>query len=79
MILYSMTLSHLVIFLKRDLLQISSGLEVILVYFCFAEISVIELSSFFLAKFGVLELSIIDFTEFGVLEFFWNCQNNLFL
>ena len=35
------------IFLKGGLLQISSGLEVILVYFCFAEISVIELSSFF--------------------------------
>ena len=45
--------------LKASLLQISSGLEVILGYFGFTE-------------FGVLEFSRIVFTEFGVLEFFWN-------
>ena len=39
-----MTPSHLVIFLKGDLLQMSSGLEVMLGYFCFAEFGVLELS-----------------------------------
>ena len=58
--------SHLVIIFMGDLLRISSGLEVMLGYFCFAE-------------FGVLELSRDDFTEFGVLEFFWDCQNSPFL
>ena len=50
--------SHFVIFLKGDLPQIYSGLEVILGYLYFA-------------KFGVLEVSRIDFTEFVVIEFFW--------
>ena len=53
-------------FFKGDFPLISSGLEVILGYFCFTE-------------FGVLELSRVDFTEFNVLEFFWNRQNPLFL
>ena len=61
-----MTPSHLVIFLKGNLLQIYSDLEVMLGYFCFAEV-------------GVLELSRDDFTEFGVLEFFWDRQNSPFL
>ena len=61
-----MTPSYFFIFLKGDLLQKSSGLEVILGYFCFTE-------------FGVLELSRVDLTEFDVLEFFQNCQNPLFL
>ena len=61
-----MTPSHFVIFLKGDLLRISSGLEFILGYFCFA-------------NFGVLELSRVDFTEFGLLEFFWNRHIPLFL
>ena len=61
-----MTPSHFVIFLKGDFMLISSGLEVILGYFCFNE-------------FSVLELSRVDFTEFGVLEFFWNPQNPRFL
>ena len=61
-----MTPSHLVIFLKGNLLIISSGLEVMLGYFCFAE-------------FGVLELSIDAFTEFGVLKFLLDCQNYIFL
>ena len=39
-----MTPSHLVIFLKGNLLRISSGLEVMLGYFCFAECGVLELS-----------------------------------
>ena len=39
--------SHFVIFLKGDLLRISSGLEVILGYFCFTEFGVLELSLFF--------------------------------
>ena len=39
-----MTPSHLVIFLKGDLLQISSGLVVMLEYFCFTEFCVLELS-----------------------------------
>ena len=60
-----MTPSHLIIFLKGNLLQISSGLEVML--------------GFFFAKFGVLEISRVDFTEFGVLEFFWDRQNSPFL
>ena len=51
-----MTPSHFVIFLKGNLLQISSGLEVILVYFGFTE-------------FGVLRFSQIFFNDFGVLEF----------
>ena len=46
-------------FLERNLLQITSGLEVILGYFGFT-------------KFGVLEFSRINFTKFGVLDFFWN-------
>ena len=46
-------------FLEENLLQISSGLEVILGYFGFT-------------KFGVLEFSRINFTKFGVLDFFWN-------
>ena len=46
------------IFLKGDLLQIYSGLRVILVYFGFT-------------NFGVLELFRIFFTKFGVLELFW--------
>ena len=55
-----------VIFLKGNLLRISSGLEFMLGCFCFTE-------------FGVLELSRDDFTEFGVLEFFWDRQNSPFL
>ena len=51
-----MTPSHFVILSKGNLLQISSGLEVILGYFGFT-------------NFDVLEFSIIDSTEFGVLEF----------
>ena len=39
-----MTPSHLVIFLKGNLLQISSGLEVMLGYFCFTKFGVLELS-----------------------------------
>ena len=75
-----MTPSHFVIFLKGGFLRISSGLEVILRYFCFAKFGVLELSLLlFFAKFGVLGLSIDSFTEFGVLELFWNCQNPLFL
>ena len=42
-----MTPSHFVIFLKGDFLQISSGLEFILGYFCFAEFGVLELSLLF--------------------------------
>ena len=61
-----MTPSHFVIFLKGYLLQISSGLEVILGYFGFTE-------------FGVLKISRLDFTEFGVLEFFWIRYNPIFL
>ena len=61
-----MTPSYLVIFLKRGLLWISSGLEVMLGYFCFAD-------------FSVLELSRDNFTKFGVLEFFWDRQNSPFL
>ena len=57
MIAYLMTPSHFVIFLKRDMLKISSGLDVILGYFGFI-------------NFSVLELSGIIFTEFGVLDFF---------
>ena len=53
------------IFLEENLLQMSSGLEVITVYFGFTE-------------FGVLEFSIINFTEFGVLELLWNSQNTLY-
>ena len=41
-------LSHFVIFLKGNFLQISSCLEVILGYFCFTEFSVLELYLFFL-------------------------------
>ena len=51
-----MTLSHFFIFLKGDLLRISSGLEFILGYFGFT-------------NFGVLEFSRIDLTEFGLLYF----------
>ena len=51
---------------RGDFPRISSGLEVMLGYFCFAE-------------FGVLELSIDDFTKIGVLELFWNFHNPLFL
>ena len=58
--------SHLVIFLNGNLLLISSGLEVMLGYFCFID-------------FGVLELSRDDFTKLGVLEFFWDRQNYPFL
>ena len=36
--------SHLVIFLKGNLLRISSGLEVMLDFFCFTEFGVLELS-----------------------------------
>ena len=43
-----MTPSHFVIFLKGNLLQIYSGLEVILGYFCFTEFGVFELSLLFL-------------------------------
>ena len=41
-----MTPSHLVIFLKGDFLRISSGLEVMLGYFCFAKFGVLELSRY---------------------------------
>ena len=44
MILWLMTLSHLVIFLKGNLLQISSGLKVILGYSCFTHFDVLKLS-----------------------------------
>ena len=75
-----MTPSHFVIFLKGDFLLISSGVEIIIGYFCFTEFGVLELSLLFLfQRFQVLELSRDDFTEFGVLEFFWNSQNPLFL
>ena len=47
-------------FLNGDFLQISSGLEVNIGHFSFAE-------------FDVIEFSIIDFAEFGVLELFWIC------
>ena len=66
MILWSMTPLHFFIFLKSNLLQISSYLSVIVVYFGFTE-------------FGVLECFRIDFTEFGVLNFSGNRQNPLFL
>ena len=52
-----MTPSHFVIFLRGNFLLISSGLEVVLGYFC-------------VTKFGVLELYRVNSTEFGVLEFF---------
>ena len=52
-----MTPSHFVIFFKGGLLQISPGLEIIIVYFDFT-------------NFGVLELYKIIFTEFGVLRIF---------
>ena len=39
-----MTPSHLVIFLKGDLLRMSSGLQVMLRSFCFSEFGVLELS-----------------------------------
>ena len=51
-----MTPSHFFIFLKGNLLQISSGLEFIIGHFCFND-------------FGVLEFSRIVFTDFGVLKF----------
>ena len=44
MILKSMTPSHLVVFFKGNLLQIYSGLEVMLENFGFAEFGVLELS-----------------------------------
>ena len=56
MILYSMTPSHFVILLKGNLLQISSGFEVILGYFGFTNSGVLEFSRIFFTKFGVLEL-----------------------
>ena len=37
-----MTPSHLVIFLKENLLQIFSGVEVMLGYFCLANFGVLE-------------------------------------
>ena len=52
-----MTLLYFIIFLKGDLLQISSGLEVIFGYFGITD-------------FGELEFSRIAFTDFGVIEFF---------
>ena len=65
-ILLLTTPSNLFIFLKGNLLRISSGLEVMLGYICFAE-------------FGVVELSRDYFTKFGVFEFFWDRQNSHFL
>ena len=66
MIFYSMTPSYFVILLKRNLLQISSILKVIIGYIGFT-------------KFGVIGLYIIYFIQIGVLEILWNCQNPLLL
>ena len=67
-------------FLRGNLLQIYSGLEVILGCFCFTEFGVVKLSLlFFFTNFGLLELSRDYFTKFGVLELFRNCQNPLVL
>ena len=63
-----MTPSHLVIFLKGNLLQISSGLEVMFEFFVSPSLVCLE----------YLEM-IVDFTDFGVLEFLWGRQNSLFL
>ena len=48
-----------VIFLNGNSMQISSGLEVILGYFCFTEFSVLELSRDDFTKFSVLELFLL--------------------
>ena len=60
--------AHLVIFLKGDLLLISSGLEFMLGFF-------VSPSSVCLNYLNI----IVDFTKFGVLELFWDCHNPPFL
>ena len=68
------------IFLKGNLLQISSGLEVILGFFPPPSLVCLNyLCYFFFTDFGVPESSRDNFTEFGVLELFWNRHNTIFL
>ena len=66
MIFYSMTPSHFVISLKGNLLQISSGLEVILGYFGFTEFGVVEFS-----RNNLTENSVLGSLEFSVLVDFY--------
>ena len=74
-----MTPSNFFIFLKGNLLRISSVLEVIIGYFCFTELDVLELYRVNLSKFGVLEFSrivrilfscVLARLEFSVLVIF---------